>query len=156
MTTTESMILNFEEIRRRSIKLWSGLTPEFYEWRPDSKAQSCIGMIRHVLDTENIYRLIIVNKGGNADDFESPWKDLPFSNLQNELEFAMAFRKEFLETIRRFTADELTSIEIVRKEKKTRNLGDFLFRCAYHESVHAGQFLSYLRTLGLDRPNIWD
>jgi len=156
MTTAESIILNFEEIRRRSIKLWSGLIPEFYHWRPDIKAQSCIEMIRHVLETENIYRLIIVNKGGNADDFASPWKDLPFSNLQNELEFAIPFRKEFLGTVLGFTSDELTSIEIVRKEKKTRNLGDFLFRCAYHESVHAGQFLSYLRTLGLDRPNIWD
>jgi uncharacterized damage-inducible protein DinB len=156
MTTTESMILNFEEIRRRSVKLWSGLTPEFYQWRPDNKAQSCIGMIRHVLETENIYRLIIINKGGNADDFVSPWENLPLIDLQNELEFAMPFRREFLETIRRFTVDELTSVEIVRKEKKTRNLGDFLFRCAYHESVHAGQFLSYLRTLGVARPNIWD
>ncbi len=156
MTTTESLILNFEEIRRRSIKLWSGLIPEFYHWQPDVKAQSCIGMIRHVLETENIYRLIIVNKGGNADDFVSPWKDHPFTDLQNELEFAMPYRNEFLDTVRGFTLDELTSIEIVRKEKKTRTLVDFLFRCAYHESVHAGQFLSYLRTLGLDRPNIWD
>src|SRR4030095_7298253 len=73
MTTTESMMLNFEEIRRRSIKLWSGLIPEFYQWRPDVNAQSCLGMIRHVLETENIYRLIIINRGGNADDFVSPW-----------------------------------------------------------------------------------
>lgn len=156
MTTTESIILNFEEIRRRSIKLWAGLTPEFYQWQPDSKAQSCIGMIRHVLETENIYRLIIINKGGDADDFVSPWKNRAFTDLQNELEFAKSYRQNFLETIRGFTPDELGSIEIVRKEKKTRSLGDFLNRCAYHESVHAGQFLSYLRTLGLDRPNIWD
>jgi hypothetical protein len=156
MTTIESIILNFEEIRRRSIKLWSCLIPEFYQWRPDSKAQSCIGMIRHVLETENIYRFIIINKGGNADDFVSPWKDRPFTDLRDELEFAMPFRKEFLETIRGVTPDELSSVEIVRKEKKTRSLVDFLYRCAYHESVHAGQFLSYLRTLGLDRPNIWD
>jgi uncharacterized damage-inducible protein DinB len=156
MTAAESLILNFEEIRRRSIKLWSGLIPEFYQWRPDIKAQSCIEMIRHVLETENIYQLIIINKGGNADDFVSPWKDRTFTDLQNELDFAMPFRKKFLETINEFTPDELGSIDIVRKEKKTRTLGDFLFRCAYHEAVHAGQFLSYLRTLGLNRPDIWD
>ncbi|TAL40514.1 MAG: DinB family protein, partial [Chitinophagaceae bacterium] len=140
----------------RSIMLWSGLLPEFYFWRPDSKAMSCMEMIRHVLETESIYRIIIINKGGHAEDFVSPWKDRPFTSLQNELEFAMPFRKEFLETVLGFTPDELTSIEIVRKERKTRILGDFLNRCAYHESVHTGQFLSYLRTLGLDRPNIWD
>ena len=156
MTPTENIILNFEEIRRRSIKLWSGLIPEFYYWQPDSKAQSCIGMIRHVLETENIYRLIIINKGGNTDNFISPWKSMPFTNLQNELEFAIPYRKEFLETIRGFKQDQLSSIEIVRKERKTRCLGDFLNRCAYHESVHAGQFLSYLRTLNIDRPDIWD
>jgi DinB superfamily len=122
MTTIESIILNFEEIRRRSIKLWSGVIPEFYQWRPDINAQSCIGMIRHVLETENIYRLIIINKGGNADDFISPWKDKPFTDLQNELEFAMPFRKEFLETLRGFTPGDLTSIEIVRNEGKQEAL----------------------------------
>ena len=156
MTTTESIVLHFEEIRRRSTILWAGITSEFYHWRPDIKAQSCLGMIRHVLETENFYRLIISKKGGNADDFVSPWKDRPLVDLQDELDFALPFRKQFLETIVSFTPDELTSIEIVREGRKTRTLCDFLYRCAYHESVHAGQFLSYLRTLGLDRPNIWD
>ena len=156
MTTTESIILHFEEIRRRSKMLWAGVISEFYHWRPDINAQSCLGMIRHVLETENFYRLIILNKGRNADDFASPWKDRPLVDLQNELEFALPFRKQFLETILSFTPAEFYSIEIVREGRKTRTLCDFLYRCAYHESVHAGQFLSYLRTLGLDRPNIWD
>ncbi|MED4141514.1 DinB family protein, partial [Priestia megaterium] len=26
----------------------------------------------------------------------------------------------------------------------------------YHESVHAGQLLQYLRIMGVDRPRIWD
>ena len=155
MIAIDSIILNFEEIRKRSIKLWSGITPELYNWRPDSKALSCSEMIRHVLETENIYQLII-SKKGDPGEFDSPWKDKPFTDLKNEIEFAMPFRKNFLETIRGFTEDELTSIEIVRKERVTRTLGAFLFRCSYHESVHAGQFLSYLRTLGLERPNIWD
>ena len=155
MTPADSIILNFDEIRRRSIKLWSGIVPEFYDWRPDSKAFSCIEMVRHVLEIENTYH-IIVNERGDPGDFISPWKDKPFADLQNELEFAKPFRKDFFETIRGFTTDELNSIKIVRNERKTTNVGEFLFRCAYHESVHAGQFLSYLRTLGLDRPNIWD
>ena len=156
MTTTESIILHFEEIRRRSKILWSGITPQFYHWRPDIKALSCLEMIRHVLETETVYRIIIVNKGGHAEGFLSPWKDRPIADLQSELEFAEPLRKQFLETINSFTQDQLTSIEIVREGRKTRTLVDFLYRCAYHEAVHTGQFLSYLRTLGLDRPNIWD
>lgn len=155
MTAIEAMILNFEEIRARSIKIWSGITPGFYHWKPDANAQSCIEMIRHVLEVENLYRLLIINKGGKVSDFDSPWKDRALTDLQSELEFAAPYRKEFLKTIQSFTEDEFSSIEIVRPEKKTRNLGDFLNRCSYHESVHAGQFLSYLRILGLERPNIW-
>jgi hypothetical protein len=153
--TTDAIILNFEEIRGRSVKLWSGLPPEFYNWRPDDKALSCIEMIRHVLEAEHIYHVIINNRG-NLNDFISPWENRPYGNLESELEFARPFRMDFIEAIRGFTLEDLNSIKIVRKEKKTRSLGDFLNRCAYHEAVHAGQFLSYLRTLELDRPNIWD
>jgi hypothetical protein len=39
-------------------------------------------------------------------------------------------------------------------EKKI--LGKYLLRIGYHESVHAGQFLSYLRAMKIDRPKIWD
>src|SRR5215831_7170636 len=111
MTTTESIILHFEEIRRRSKILWSGITPEFYHWRPDIKALSCSEMIRHVLETETIYRIIIVNRGGHAEGFLSPWKDRPFVDPENELDFAVPLRKQLLEAIHSFTQDELTSIE---------------------------------------------
>jgi hypothetical protein len=29
-------------------------------------------------------------------------------------------------------------------------------RMAYHEAVHTGQLLAYLRAMGIPRPNIWD
>ena len=120
MTAIEAIILNFEEIRGRSIKIWSALTPQFYHWKPDEKAQSGIEMIRHVLEVENLYRLLIINKGGNVSDFISPWKGRPLTDLQNDLEFAAPYRKEFLKTIKSFTEDELSSIEIVRPEKKDK------------------------------------
>jgi hypothetical protein len=39
-------------------------------------------------------------------------------------------------------------------DKKT--IANYLLRIGYHESVHAGQFLSYLRAINIDRPKIWD
>lgn len=35
MTQSELIILNFTEIRRRSVKLWNGLPESFYSWKPD-------------------------------------------------------------------------------------------------------------------------
>lgn len=156
MTQIELILLNFNEIRRRSTKLWNGITPEFYFWQPDANAMTCLEMVRHVLEGEQLFHIIIKNRG-NIGDYISPWKEREYSNLQDELDFAETFRNLFFETIKSFSSDELDSIEIVRSEKGQRKkLGDYLLRIAYHESVHAGQMLSYLRTLGLDRPLIWD
>jgi hypothetical protein len=76
MTHIEIIILNFEEIRRRSIKLWSGLPTEKYNWQPDAKATTCIEMIRHVLEAEHLFHKIVENIG-NLGDYVSPWQDKP-------------------------------------------------------------------------------
>jgi len=72
MTPSEIIILNFEEIRRRSTKLWSAITPEIYFWRPDIKAMSCREMVRPVLEGEHLFHKII-NKRGNLGDYISRW-----------------------------------------------------------------------------------
>lgn len=156
MTQNEIIILNFEEIRRRSIKLWTGITPENYFWRPDTTAMNCLEMVRHVLEGEHLFHMI-VNKRGNLGDYISPWTNRPYTNLQDELDFAEPFRAEFLDSITKFNSTDFSTIEIIRSEKgQRRKLGDYLQRIAYHEAVHTGQMLSYLRTIGIERPQIWD
>jgi uncharacterized damage-inducible protein DinB len=156
MQAIEIIQLNFEEIRRRSIKLWEGIKPESYFWKPDPDAMSCIEMIRHVLESEHLFHTI-VNRRGNLGDYPSPWKDKPYLDLHVELSFAQSFRDEFMQTIQSFSSEDLTTIEIIRSELgQRRKLGDYLNRIAYHESVHTGQLLDYLRTLNTKRPLIWD
>jgi uncharacterized damage-inducible protein DinB len=80
-----------------------------------------------------------------------------FISISDEIDFADVHRKKFIETLQSFSEDDFTHIQITRADiGQTRNLGDFLLRVAYHESVHAGQLLSYLRTLNIDRPKLWD
>ena len=59
MNAKELLILNFEEIRRRSIRVWKAISEEHLHWKPDADAMSCIEMIRHVLETEIAYQHII-------------------------------------------------------------------------------------------------
>ncbi len=156
MTQQELFILNFEEIRRRSIKLWSGIPASFYDWKPDEKAMSCIEMIRHVLEGEHLFH-IIVKKSGNIGDYVSPWENRAYTNLQDELGFAKPYREHFIKTIQSFSAEDFSDIEIVRTEKnQRRKLGDYLQRISYHEAVHTGQMLSYCRAMGIEMPLIWD
>ena len=156
MKATDSIILNFEEIRRRSIVLWKGIPEDLYGWRPDAHALACLEMVRHVLEGEHLFHQIVLNKG-DLGNYSSPWQGRPYISLEDELAFSYSYRDSFITMIRNLTDEELATIEIVRKEKgQRRMLGDYLNRIAYHESVHAGQMLAYLRMLQIERPQIWD
>jgi len=47
MNAKELLILNFEEVRRRSIKVWKAISEDSLFWRPDPAAMRCIEMVRH-------------------------------------------------------------------------------------------------------------
>ena len=156
MNSIEIILLNFSEIRRRSIKLWNGIPNEYLNWRPDKNAFTIIEMIRHVLEGEHLFHKIIENRG-DLGNYQSPWKGLKYSELKSELEFSEKYRLEFLSMINELKELDLENVRIERKEVgQSKKLGDYLNRIAYHESVHTGQILSYLRTIGIDRPQIWD
>ena len=155
MTQSDLIILNFTEIRRRSIKLWNALPESYYNWKPDEQAMSASEMVRHVLEADYGWNIIINN--GSMANYKTPWENKPFVSIADEIEFAEPYRNTFIDSIRKFSDKELSESYIVHPgngEKK--NLGQYLLRIGYHESVHAGQFLSYLRTMEVSRPIIWD
>jgi hypothetical protein len=156
MTQVDLIILNLEEIRRRSTILWHGLPEPFYTWRPDDRAMRALEMIRHVVCADYGWN-IIIKTGGDLTTYKPAWEGRPYSSVEDEINFARPYREEFLETIRNFPDLELANREITHPGTgTTRMLGDYLLRIGYHESVHAGMFLSYLRAMRIDRPFIWD
>ena len=156
MNAKDLLILNFEEARRRSIKVWKGISEDYLFWRPDGDAMNCIEMVRHVLEGENIYHHIILH-GGDLGNFESPLKSNPFFSVEEELKNAQPYREKFLKMVNGITAKELEEVYITRKNLgQRRTLGDYLLRIAYHEAVHTGQLLGYLRMVKTVRPKIWD
>jgi len=156
MNSIEIILLNFSETRRRSTKLWKEIPKESLNWRPDQEAFSIIEMIRHVLESEHLFHTIIKNRG-NLGDYTSPWNSLQYQGLDAELEFAQKYRDEFINEVKGFSESDLREIRIERSEVgQSKTLGDYLMRIAYHESVHTGQMLDYLRTAGVDRPQVWD
>ncbi|MDM8101789.1 MULTISPECIES: DinB family protein [Oceanobacillus] len=158
MNTNELITLNFEEVRRRSEKVWRAIPEELLQWRPDENAISCSEMIRHVLEGEFLYHQIILGRGSRAlTNISNPFEDRVFTTVDDELEFAKKYRNEFIKYIKTIHINDLENIEIDRSDVGyKRKLGDMLLRIAYHESVHTGQLLSYMRTMGVERPNIWD
>lgn len=152
---SELIILNLSEIRRRSIQLWNGLPESCYHWKPDEKAMTALEMVRHVLEADYGWNMII-NRQSMAN-YQTPWKNRPFLDVADELNFAAPYRNTFLASIRNFSDKELNETEIVHPGNgQMKNLGKYLLRIGYHEAVHAGQFLSYLRAMNIKRPEIWD
>ncbi|WBX71097.1 DinB family protein [Tenacibaculum retecalamus] len=156
MNSIENILLNFSEIRRRSLKLWNGIPSEYLNWKPDEKAFTIIEMIRHVLEGEHLFHKIIENRG-DLGTYQSPWNNLEYADLKDEIMFSEKYRTHFLNMIKGLQESDLINIKIERKEVgQSKILGDYLNRIAYHEAVHTGQMLAYLRTIGIDRPQIWD
>ncbi|MCP3739621.1 DinB family protein [Rossellomorea sp. BNER] len=156
MSSIDLLILNFNEVRRRSKKVWTSIPEQYLKWKPDHEAMSCLEMVRHVLESEHYYHLALKNKG-SINHFESPFEKQPLVSVTEELNFAAPYREAFLEQVSQYKEEDLTTINIDRSDVGyIRSLGDMLLRIAYHESIHTGQILDYLRTAGVSRADIWD
>ncbi|MEH6849831.1 Uncharacterized damage-inducible protein DinB (forms a four-helix bundle) [Bacillus sp. 491mf] len=162
MNENDLILLNFEEVRRRSIKVWRAIPNHMLNWKPDDEAFTCAEMIRHVLESEYSYYQIIQNCG-SVQNLDEPYSSRNFTTIEAELEFSLPYREKFLNLIKFLTKDDLVNVKIDRSDLSDkgftgyiRPLGDFLMRVAYHEAVHTGQLLDYMRNMGMERPDIWD
>ncbi|MGE8205430.1 DinB family protein [Heyndrickxia sp. NPDC080065] len=158
MNAIDLIILNFEEIRRRSIKVWQAIPQQMLNWKPDENALTCAEMIRHILEGEFLYHQMLIGRGSKAlTNLSNPFETKEFTTVEDDLTFALPFREDFLKYIKTISLSDLENIKIDRSDVGyVRTLGDMLLRIAYHESVHTGQLLDYMRTMGIDRPMIWD
>lgn len=158
MNENDLIILNFEEVRRRSIKVWKAIPNNKLNWKPDNEALTCAEMIRHILEGEFLYHQVLKGRGSKAlSDLSNPFDAKEFTTVEDDLIFAQPYREDFFKYIKTINKSDLENIKIDRYDVGyVRTLGDMLLRIAYHESVHTGQLLDYLRTMRIDRPKIWD
>ena len=155
MSRAELLCLNLTETRRRSIRIWQAIPSTLADWRPDPDAMSCFAMVRHVLEADYLYGQMVRERRSYSGP--SPFADRHFEDVESALAFATPYRESLLETVRQLSDDDLNTIEIDRRDVGyVRKAGDFILRIGYHEAVHAGQMLQYLRTAGVPRPSIWD
>ncbi|WP_123040268.1 DinB family protein [Cohnella candidum] len=157
MNAAELAILNLKETRRRSILLWRSLPDEWLTWRPDRHALSFGEMIRHVWGASYGYHMILKNNGSLPSKTQPPYADEPVVSVEQEIALSEPYFRDFITYVETLSEEELRTRVIDRSDVGyRRQLGDMLLRISYHDAVHAGQFLQYMRMAGLDRPQIWD
>jgi uncharacterized damage-inducible protein DinB len=151
MSGAELLWLNLTETRRRSIRIWRAIPLSLSDWRPDPQAMSCFEMMRHVLEADYLYGRMIRERRSYSGS--SPFAERHFDDLDAALMFANLYRESLLKTVLQLSDNDLNTIAIDRSDVGyIRKAGDFILRIAYHEAVHAGQMLQYLRMAGVARP----
>jgi uncharacterized damage-inducible protein DinB len=116
-------------------------------------------LVRHAPECEYLYLFILKNgRRPSSDEDDSLWVTRAYTTVEAEIEFAEPYRKELLSLIGSYRPEQLSAlmVDYSAKGQAVRSVGDFILRMAYHESVHTGQLLSYLRMMGVPRPYIWD
>ena len=155
MNMIDLSVLNLKEVRRRSLIVWNSMPNEYLSWKPDEEAMTIGQIIRHVWCGQVAYHEIL--KRGKSVEFELEEEQYPIENVHVEINWSQAYFERFLRYVSDLSIDEFDNRMIDRSNVGyVRSLGDMLARIAYHESVHTGQLLQYMRTAGLQRPNIWD
>jgi len=88
---------------------------------------------------------------------KSPWEGRPYTTIEDELAFAQPYRENYLTMLRSLPEQDLTEVETYGKSwGKEEKLGDYLYELPTMRLSIQGNSFSYLRILGIDRPEIWD
>ncbi|MFD0960068.1 DinB family protein [Paenibacillus chungangensis] len=159
MNATDLFLLNCEEVRRRSMMVWKAIPENMLHWKPDKDALTCAETIRHLLQGEFLFHQVLVGRSGKAlIGLHNPFEGREFQSVDEEIAFAQPYREQFLAYIKSIDINDLNSVQIDLKDEGgyIRPLGDMLLRIPYHEAIHTGQLLNYMRTMGVARPQIWD
>ncbi|UBH13372.1 DinB family protein [Macrococcus armenti] len=156
MKRIDILILNMSEVRKRSEIVWGSIDKEFYEFKPDKDALTIFEMIKHVLQSEYMYHAMFI-KGCSTEEIPTPYDDIE-SSIEELIVVSKKYKGEYKEFIKKLSEDNLTNIKIDRSQYAgyIKTIGDMIERVTFHEAVHLGQLLDYMRTAGIERPRIWD
>jgi uncharacterized damage-inducible protein DinB len=148
---------NLEQARAKTLHIWNNFPEQYWLWKPDAEAMHFLATVRHTLSAQLWFANLIITKGDVSKITMPNESELPFTNLEYELQLGQKHTATLYNLIKSFSDDDFNNYIIERTDKPfTMNLGNFLLRAAYHEAHHNGQLLHYLRLLHVDRPNIWD
>ena len=95
MNKIELIIMNSNEVRRRSLNLWSSIPSEVLFHRVDSSSMTILEQVRHVLEAEYLYLEILKTRKSlpYSDDEPNPFNTRDFTTIQDEVDFAKPYRK---------------------------------------------------------------
>lgn len=157
MDAKELILLDLKETRRRFLKVANSISNEYLTWKPDARAFTIGQMIRHVLLHDYSWFKILTENRLPTEEEKNPLWEVPYTNVQDEIDRFRPYHEQFMAFVVSLDIKDFDSKLIKWPHRPIeRYLGDALERKSYHDAVHTGQLLQYLRMLQIERPDIWD
>ncbi|MBG9587257.1 DinB family protein [Cytobacillus firmus] len=157
MNSIELFMIDYLESRRRFLIVANAFPDNYLTWRPDEGALSIGETIRHVLLHDLSWLNILKNGSLPSDEVREPLWLKPYISVADEINTTLPYHYEFIDYVNTLQPENLSSTIISWPHKQIkRTLGDTLERKSYHDAIHTGQLLQYMRMIPIERPNIWD
>jgi len=169
----EDFLIFFRRQRSWTRSLVAAIPEEHFGWRPAPDAFSCGELVRHLLQSENFWRKLLMEgaEGREFDPFGLPGPGIERlrafrpSNLESSGK-AVKYGTTFAECLQhwaeiqarteqdlaRITPEQL-AVEILHPLMDLRlPLWEMLLTMVGHEIHHRGQLSAYLKMLGVEQP----
>ncbi|MGM7684137.1 DinB family protein [Cytobacillus sp. Hm23] len=151
------ILLDLKECRRRFLIVARGFSDDLLCWKPDARALTVGETIRHVLLHDFSWLTILREHRLPSEEERKQIWGKPFVTIESEIAGSNIYHDSLLSYVNGLPSSTYSSKMIKWPHKDIeRSLGDTLERKSYHDAVHTGQLLQYMRMLQIERPDIWD
>ncbi len=151
-TVADFLIADFENEMQATIRVIEAVPPGNLDFRPDPKAKSALGLIRHIV-LEDEWLLNSIANG----EFTPPPDDSDVCGIMNQAGAAARYKEKVpaaLNRVRALPNDKLTKVIDLLGMIQAPAI-NFLAMAVKHSVHHRGQLSTYLRPMGGKVPGIY-
>lgn len=151
-TVADFLIADFENEMRTTLRVIEAVPNDHLDYRPDSKAKTGLGLVRHIT-LEDEWLLNCIANGA----FTPPPDDSDACGIMNPADAVARYKERVpaaLDRVRATSGEQLTKVIDLLGLIQAPGIG-FLAMAVKHSVHHRGQLSTYLRPMGGKVPGIY-
>jgi uncharacterized damage-inducible protein DinB len=151
-TVADFLIGDFENEMQTTLRVIGAVPKDRLDYRPDSKAKTGLGLVRHIA-LEDEWILNCIANGA----FTPPPDDSDACGIMNPADAAARYKERVhpaLDRVRALSGDDLTKVIDLLGMIQMSTI-NFLAMAVKHSVHHRGQLSTYLRPMGASVPGIY-
>jgi len=151
-TVADFLIADFENEMQATLRVIAAVPNDHLDYRPDSKAKTCLGLVRHIT-LEDEWLLNCIANG----EFTTPPDDSDACGIMNPADAVARYKEKVpaaLDRVRATSGEQLTKVIDLLGLIQAPGV-NFLAMTVKHSVHHRGQLSTYLRPMGGKVPGIY-